>query len=142
MNNSESWKKSYAKAKEFIEKQQWKDSTYYLINALARMPGHIEMINDYVFIIREIVKKYQQNSELAEALQQLEWLEVFLHERIAYVEPEDLDSLLGLLTSIERQKISFLTEIEEPEKQDDDLNKEWEWHEFILIKTKSRVEEF
>jgi hypothetical protein len=95
--------KSYTN-KELAAATQRRERLFRLRNQLAQNASDVEIIREYVYFFLETV----DTESVADSLDTLERLEVFLLERSSDVNPEDVDALLELADDLDsrRQKLA------------------------------------
>ncbi len=94
---------AYASALSLRDQGRLEEATFYFINALARAPGSVNIIAEYAATVREMARQ----SDAAEAARKLEWVEAFVRERIAHVDPQEIPSLLTLAAAVNGQRESL-----------------------------------
>lgn len=104
MSEIQDWQDAHTRAKELFKSRQYKGATFYFINSLAKSPGNMTIINDYFSAVFEITEENQNSEKNAEALDQLDWLESFLHEQVPYVPTNSIPDLLELASKVENKK--------------------------------------
>jgi tetratricopeptide (TPR) repeat protein len=108
-------------AKQLTDSGNLNDATFYFANALGKDPGNLELIEGYSDLIRKIAESHIRAKRVSEAADQLNLLESFIRARIPLVESQNVQTLLNVLSEVDKQKSSALASLR---KSDGETNEE------------------
>ena len=91
---------AHRRANELVAEGRFSEADPWFLNALARQPGDLALIRDFVSAVSSAASAHGAERPQA-ARQQLEWLADFLSQRVIHVAPDDLDELLELRSQIQ-----------------------------------------
>jgi len=94
---------AHAKARAFVDAGDFAAADPWFLNALARNPGDVSILRDFASAM----------ARTGDA-EQLRWLETFLGDRVAHVEPGLVDEVLGLIAETRARRDALPTPPPEP----------------------------
>ena len=91
---------SHSRAVDLARAGDLKGADPWFLNAIARNPGDLAVLRDFADCVVAAADAQSQLTGTDSARAQLGWLVSFLNERVAAVEPDDMEELLGLIEKV------------------------------------------
>jgi hypothetical protein len=107
VNDVASWSQAYTRAQALTANGRQREAVYYFINAIGRAPGELELIRSFAQATVAMASQAAEAGDRTEAVRQLDWLEAFLKERVAFVEVPAIPDILQM-ASYARDRRDFI----------------------------------
>ena len=115
MNDVANWSQAYARAQALAGNERQREAVYYFINAIHQAPGELELIRAFAEATVAMANRAAEAGDRAEAVRQLDWLEGFLKERVAFVDVPTIPEILQMASRARDRRDFMLSETSQPE---------------------------